>query len=68
LVLTLRSERESYILALPSLKAIHRQKANNWRALFRILKELESMYASRHLEKKMVVKKPAAKSSGSADS
>jgi hypothetical protein len=61
------SEGEAYILALPSLNAIHRQKANNWRALFRILKELELRYASRHREKKMVVKKPAAKSSESME-
>jgi hypothetical protein len=61
------SEGEAYILALPSLNAIHRQKANNWRALFRILKELELRYASRHREKKMVVKKPAAKSSEPKD-
>ena len=61
------SEGKSYILALPSLNAIHRQKANNWKALFRILKELESRYASRHREKKMVIKKPAAKSTGSED-
>ena len=60
-------EGETYILALPLLNAIHRQKANNWRALFRILKELELRYASRHREKKMVVKKPTAKSSQSKE-
>jgi hypothetical protein len=60
-------EGEAYLLALPSLAVIHRQKATNRKALFGILKELESRYASRHREKKMVVKKPTAKSSESKD-
>jgi hypothetical protein len=60
-------EGEAYLRALPSLAVIHRQKAANRKALFSILKDLESRYASRHREKKMVVKKPTAKSSESKD-
>jgi hypothetical protein len=60
-------EGEAYARALPSLSVIHRQKAVNRKALFSILKELESRYASRHPEKRMDVKKPTAKSSKSKD-
>jgi hypothetical protein len=59
-------EGEAYASALPSLAVIHRQKAANRKALFTILKELESRYASRHPEKSMAFKKPA-KSSKSKD-
>jgi hypothetical protein len=60
-------EGEAYLRALPSLAVIHRQKAANRKALFSILKELESRYASRHCEKSMVVGKPPAKPSKSED-
>jgi hypothetical protein len=46
---------------------IDRQKAANRKALFTILKDLETRYASRHPEKKMIVKKPTAKSSKPKD-
>jgi hypothetical protein len=58
-------EGEAYLRALPSLAVIHRQKATNRKALFNVLKDLESRYASRHPEKSMVVEKPTAKSSKS---
>jgi hypothetical protein len=51
-------EGEAYLRALPSLAVFHRQKAADRKALFGILKELESRYASRHREKKMVVRSP----------
>jgi hypothetical protein len=60
-------EGEAYLRALQSLAVIHRQKAANRKALFGILKELESRYASRHCEKSMVVGKPPAKPSKSED-
>jgi hypothetical protein len=60
-------EGEAYLRVLPSLAMIHRQKTANRKALFSILKELEKRYASRPREKKIVVKKPGAKSCTSED-
>jgi hypothetical protein len=60
-------EDEAYLRALSSLAVIDRQKAANRKALFTILKDLETRYASRHPEKKMIVKKPTAKSSKPKD-
>jgi hypothetical protein len=57
-------EGEAYLRALPSLGILHRQKAANRKALFSILKELETRYSSRHREKEMVVKKPASRTAG----
>jgi hypothetical protein len=56
-------EGEAYLRAMPTLGVIHRQKAADRKALFHILKEIESRYASRHREKKMAIIKPAPKSS-----
>ena len=60
-------EGEAYQRALPSLTVIHRQKASDRKALLSILKELEARYNSRHPEKRMVVEKPAGKTSRSKD-
>ncbi len=54
-------EGEAYVRALPSLTVIHRQKAVNRKALFAMVKDLESRYASRHFEKKLAVEIPATK-------
>lgn len=56
-------EGEAYLRALPSLTVIHRQKATIRKDLFKILKDLEARYASRHPEKKLEVEIPNAKRS-----
>jgi hypothetical protein len=48
---------EAYLRAQSSLAIIHREKAVNRKALFNILKDLETRYLSRHPEKKMVIPK-----------
>lgn len=53
-------EAEAYLRAQPSLAIIHRQKAITRKALFNILKDLETRYSSRHPEKEMVVRKSQA--------
>jgi hypothetical protein len=56
-------EGEAYLRALPALGVIHRQKAANRKALFNILRDLETRYSSRHPEEKMLVDKPATRAS-----
>jgi hypothetical protein len=55
-------EGEAYLRAQSSLAIIHREKAVNRKALFNILKDLETRYSSRHPEKEMVVRKSQANS------